>query len=82
VPQYLIADGSACSAYRALTRLTTDDTNFGGGSADKVRRGDPAGLSEFLADFTQQVMSVSGLENQANSYNRDWGFGQPVSLSV
>lgn len=35
----------------ALTGLTTDDTNLGGGSADKCGGGNPAGLSGFLADF-------------------------------
>lgn len=37
----------------ALTGLTTDDTNLGGGSADKCGGGNPAGLSGFLTDFMQ-----------------------------
>lgn len=38
----------------ALTGLTTDDTNVGGGSADNAADGDPTGVSEFLADFAHQ----------------------------
>lgn len=49
----------------ALTGLTTDDTNLGGGSADKCGGGNPAGFSGFLTDFMHHGF-VRVVHNQPN----------------